>query len=302
MAETGTVAITGATGYIGGLLTRRFLEAGWDVVALRRRPPGAAVTGDRAGEVTATGVQERPFVLGEPLPPTTLDGVQALVHCAYDLALIDPAEIEQVNVLGTLRVLDAAAAAGIKRVILVSSMSAYEGTAQVYGRAKLACERAVLEFGGAAIRLGLVYGPGDGGMAGALRKLMSLPLVPLLAGDSHQFTVHEDDAAAGLLEVTRSGDSLCDPAGLPDPIGLAHPEPVPFRRLLDGLARQSRLRPRFVPVPWPPVHVAMRTAERIGVRLPVRSDSLLGLVHPAPFVPGVEVWARLGVPLRRFDL
>jgi hypothetical protein len=46
----------------------------------------------------------------------------------------------------------------------------------------------------------------------------------------------------------------------------------------------------------------MRACERAGVTLPLRSDSLLGLVRPAPYVPGFDEWARLGVELRRFEL
>jgi nucleoside-diphosphate-sugar epimerase len=285
VAESRTVAITGASGYIGRLLTRRFTGAGWEVISLRRTPSGS----------TPAKVQQRRFVLGEPLDAGSLRDAQVLVHCAYDLSLTDPREIERVNVFGTLRVLDAASAAGVPRVILLSSMSAYEGTRQIYGRAKLACEAAVLEFGGTAVRPGLVYGEGWGGMVGSLRKLISLPAVPLIGGDSHQFTVHEQDAASGIVAVATAAQA-------PGVIGLAHPRPVRFRRLLEGLARRAGVHPRFVPVAWQPVYAVMRAAERIRVPLPLRADSLLGLVRPAPAVPAVDEWARLGVPLRPFDL
>ncbi len=285
-SEPGTVAITGAGGYVGRLLARYFRHQEWDVVALVRHPRVDV----------PTEFPQRRFVLGEPIDPDVLAGVRTVVHCAYDLKLTDPEDIQRVNVLGTLRLLDAAAAAKVERVVLVSSMSAYPGTRQVYGQSKLAAESAVLEAGGAAVRLGLVYGSGWGGMAGSLRKLLALPVVPLMAANSHQFTVHEDDAAAGLFEIARA-DRI--PA---EAVGLAHPEPVGFRRLLDGFALQADIRPRFVPVPWSPVHAGMRVAERIGVPLPLRADSLLGLARPAPFVPGVEEWDRLGVTLRPFTL
>jgi nucleoside-diphosphate-sugar epimerase len=285
-ASPGRIAVTGATGYVGGMLTEHALGQGWNVVSLRRS----------LSRESPPSVEERPFVLGEPVDPTGLEGVDALVHCAYDLSLTDPREITRVNVFGTLRLLDAAAAAGVKRVVLVSSMSAYPGTAQVYGGAKLASERDVLEYGGAAVRLGLVYGSSWGGMAGSLRKLLGLPVVPLMAGNSHQFTVHADDAVAGLLAIA-AADHV--PA---EAIGLAHPRPIRFRRLLEGFARQAGIRPRFVPVPWQPVHRAMRTAERIGVPLPLRSDSLLGLVRPAPEVPLAGRWATYGVTPREFEL
>ena len=68
--------------------------------------------------------------------------------------------------------------------------------------------------------------------------------------------------------------------------------------LLRGLARHANLSPRFLPIPWQSVYAAMRAAERAKVRLPIRSDSLLGLVHPAPSVPRVGEWNSYGVVLR----
>ena len=61
-------------------------------------------------------------------------------------------------------------------------MSAYPGTNQLYGRAKLETERIALKLGMAAVRLGLVYGPGWGGMAGSLKKMADLPVIPIVAG------------------------------------------------------------------------------------------------------------------------
>ncbi len=160
MAEltAGRVAITGASGYIGGLVARRYERAGWHVLSLGRF---AAARGGLIGE-------ELPFTLGQPVNPTALRDVSVLVHCAYDFALTEPEDIQRVNVHGTQLLLAAAAEAGVVRTVLVSSMSAYEGTTQIYGQAKLACERATTAAGGFAVRLGLVYGDGWGGMAGSL--------------------------------------------------------------------------------------------------------------------------------------
>ena len=51
-------------------------------------------------------------------------------------------------------------------------MSAYSGTNQIYGQTKLACEDLVTAHGGTSLRLGLVHGGANGGMIGALRKLV----------------------------------------------------------------------------------------------------------------------------------
>ncbi len=288
-ASTGSVpdrvAITGATGYIGGLVARRFAAAGWDVIALGRSstpPVDVPVTDTRA------------FVLGREVAPEILRGSRVLVHCAYDFSVTEPADIERVNVIGTERLLKAAGA-GVERIVFISSMSAYEGTEQLYGRAKLSCEAAVARCGGVSVRLGLVYGSKAGGMAGALARLVKLPVVPLVGARSYQFTVHAADVADGLFAVSTAQPPV------KGTLGLAHPEKVPFRALLTGLADPAGRRPRFVSVPWQPVYSVMRAAERAHLRLPLRSDSLLGLVRPAPTVPRTEEWRRLGVVVRPFQ-
>ena len=84
-------------------------------------------------------------------------------------------------------------------MIVLSSMSAYEGTTQIYGRAKPRIEAATLQVGGCVLRPGLVYGASAGGMVAALRKLARLPVVAVPIGEMRQYTVHEDDfGAAGL--------------------------------------------------------------------------------------------------------
>jgi nucleoside-diphosphate-sugar epimerase len=220
--------------------------------------------------------------------------MDVLVHCAYDMSLHRPADIQRVNVDGTRNLLELARTSGVARTIVLSSMSAYEGTQQLYGRSKLAIEAHAAQVGACAIRPGLVYGPRAGGMAGTLSRLARLPLVPVMASRAHQFTVHEDDLADAVTALITS-----DP--LPTvPIGVANPEPVPFGRLIEGLGRQQGRVGRTVPVDWRLVLGLLRAAERMHVPLPVRSDSVLGLVHPAPSVPNLAVLDGLGVRFRRF--
>ena len=180
----GTVAVTGASGYLGGVLRERLARGGWDTVDLVRNPEG------RSG---------RSYVMGEEPGTHLLDGVDVLVHCAYDMSVRSRQEIWQVNVDGARRLLDAADRAGVHRTVMVSSMSAYDGTSQLYGLAKLEIERASKEHGALSVRPGLAYGPGAGGMAGALTRLTALPVVPVVAARSHQFTVHHDDVADAVV-------------------------------------------------------------------------------------------------------
>jgi nucleoside-diphosphate-sugar epimerase len=281
-----SVGITGAGGYVGRLLTRHFADAGWHVAALQRSVP------------TDPRVEHRPYRLEDaPLSPSLFDGLDALVHCAYDLELRDPDEIRRVNLLGTERLFHAARDAGVGSLILISSMSAYDGTTQVYGRTKLACEHLATQLGGTSLRLGLVYGVEGGGMSAALSRLARLPLVPVLRPRSYQYTVHADDMARCVISVAGQRPQTVRVAGV------AADRRVPFDELMRGLRLRATGSRRFwtLPVPSRLLALAMASAERIGLRLPFRADSLSGLVKPAPAVPNVEIWAERGITLRDYS-
>jgi nucleoside-diphosphate-sugar epimerase len=274
--------ITGAYGYLGSLIRRRLDAAGWSTRALVRSPH----PGDRASR----------WSLGEPPPEDALQQADALVHCAYDFRPRDAAGIWRENVEGSRTLLRAAKAHGVPRLLVLSSMSAYEGTTQVYGRGKLALEAATLELGGIAVRPGLVYGDAAGGMAGTLGRLTHLPLVPMIAGSARQFPVHDADLAGAVVHILEA------PTWTPEVIGVAQPSSVTFRELVAALAAREGRSCRFVPVPWQAVYWTLRIAEAVGLPVPLRSDSVLGLVRPAPHVPVSSAFPDLLGSLRLIDV
>jgi nucleoside-diphosphate-sugar epimerase len=274
------VAITGANGYVGSTLRAAFAAAGYRVIALQRSAPGSVGTQDYL-----------PYSLEDGPAAALPDDVAAVVHCAYDLHARDRAEIERINLGGTEKLVQAV---GDVPIVLISSMSAYSGTQQIYGQTKIACEELVAANGGTSLRLGLVYGDGDGGMIGALGKIAALPVVPMLRPDSYQYPVHAEDMARCVVATVEQ----------PPPhrvLGVANPRRVPFSeiiRTLRAAATPKSLRP--VPVPATLLYGALRASEAVGVRIGFRADSLLGLMHPAPAVPHVDHWAEQGISLRDF--
>jgi nucleoside-diphosphate-sugar epimerase len=274
------VAITGANGYVGSTLRAAFAASGYRVIALQRSAPAASGTSD----YLPYSLEDGPAA---PLP----DGVAAVVHCAYDLRARDRAEIERINLGGTEKLLGAV---GDVPVVLISSMSAYSGTLQIYGRTKLACEDLVTAHGGTSLRLGLVHGGDDGGMIAALRKVAALPFVPMLQPDSYQYAIHAQDVANCVLATVEQPPTH-------RVLGVAAPRRVPFSEIIRTLrvaATSTSLRP--IPVSSTLLYRALRVAEAIGVRIGFRADSLLGLTHPAPDVPHVDYWAERGILLRDF--
>src|SRR5215475_3435931 len=278
--------VTGASGYLGSQICRALESRGWQAISLTRSPKrshGQEFSYDLAMPVTAQ--------LSE-----ALKSADALIHAAYDLSLTSSADIWRVNVEGTRRLLKAASEAAVGRIIVLSSMSAFTGTTQLYGRAKLDIEAITTEFGGCAVRPGLVYGEHAGGMVGALRKLTSLPIVPVITGGAGLYTVREQDLMR-VITLLASATTL-----EPGTISIAHPSRVTLMDLLRAFAAQEDRRCRFVAVPWQLIYWLLRSGELMHLHLPFRADSLLGLIHTAPGLIGGDQLARLGVTLRGFTV
>ncbi len=147
------LAITGATGFVGGHLLDLALEADHDVRALARseQPPRRGLE----------------WVQGSLSDPPSLDrlcaGADAVIHVAGVINAPTPAEFEAGNVTGTKALLAAAAQAGVRRFVHVSSLVAREPQLSLYGASKARSEVAVrtAPLDWAIVRPPAVYGPGD---------------------------------------------------------------------------------------------------------------------------------------------
>jgi nucleoside-diphosphate-sugar epimerase len=280
------VGITGAGGYLGGSLATLLSAEGTGVIEFRR------------GETqSANGSEVRSFALGGEYPKGTFAGVSCLVHAAWDLTETNRRRNWEINVEGSKRLIAAALDDGVARVIFVSSMSAYFGTKQEYGLAKLAVERTVLEAHQVVVRPGLVYGRvsggAPGGMALTLSRLARLPVIPTFR-DAKLFMVHVDDVVAALKTLATAREV---PSAV---IGLAGPTSTSFSDIMSAIAKDVGTSSSMVPVPWHPLLLSLRLAETCGIKLPIRSDSLLGLTRSADVVPGSDAAREIGLTFRSF--
>lgn len=260
------VAITGSNGYVGGAITNYLRSAGVSVVEMRRVK--------QAESVQPSVV---PFVLGDSPSDERLRACDALIHCAYDLSAIRWSDIERINIQGSERLFQAAIAMGVKKIILISSISAFDGCASLYGSAKLAIERMAQTFNGVIVRPGLVYGDTPGGMMGTLGRLVKrLPVVPVIGGGQEMYLCHQDDLSQMIYRLVLSTSVPSSPV-----IACAE-EPIQFRGILGFLAKRSDVSRFFVPVPWRLAWLGLKTSEMIGLRLGIKSDSLVSLMNPNP--------------------
>src|SRR6201988_1701929 len=114
-----TTLLTGATGFVGAAVLRTLIAAGHNVRALVR--PNS----DRRN---LSGVDCEIF-FGDLAEPDSLKravrGCEALFHVAadYRLWVLDPEKMSRVNVQGTVDLIQAAAAAGVSRIVYTSSVA-----------------------------------------------------------------------------------------------------------------------------------------------------------------------------------
>ncbi len=155
-----TVALTGASGFIGARLAARLAEKGYRVKALRHRAALPEPASDSRPEVVPGG-------LGDDAALARLcAGADAVVHCAALVRARRAREFQRVNAEGVARLARAAAGAGSRpSVLLLSSLAAREPGLSAYAASKRAGERALAEQGSGlewtVFRPPAVYGPGD---------------------------------------------------------------------------------------------------------------------------------------------
>jgi nucleoside-diphosphate-sugar epimerase len=278
-------AVTGAGGYVGSRIATYMRSHGWNVLELTR----SRGAGNQPGTVS--------YSLENGISPDVLQGVEVLIHCAYDFRPVAQADIWRVNVEGTSRLFDAARRAGVERIVCVSTISAYGGCRSLYGKAKLAIEDEALKAGGIVVRPGLVYGREAGGMLGSLNRIMaSAKVVPLIGNGSWMMYLAFEDDLCDLI------CRLCDMNGNQKPriITAASSRGKSFRGLLSELARAHGNNLVFIPVPWRVVWLGLRLMETLGILVGFRSDSVLGLVYPDP-QPSFRELQEFGMTFRDFS-
>lgn len=166
-----TLAMTGATGFVGRATLEQAIAAGWHVRALTRRPQP-----ERDGITWIAGALDQPGSLAEMAA-----GADVVMHIAGVVNVPTRAAFEAGNVAATGHVIDAARSAGINRFIHVSSLAAREPGISDYGWSKARAETLVRASGldWTIVRPPAVFGPGDTEMLDMFRMARrGIALVP----------------------------------------------------------------------------------------------------------------------------
>ena len=267
-----TVLVTGANGFIGRALCGVLAASGRRVRKAVRMPvpglPDAVVVGDIGPDTDWR---------------TALEGVSGVVHLAARTHVLretatDPlAAYRKINVSGTERLARSAAAGGIRRLVIVSSVKVSgERTEErpftedgaprpedAYGVSKWEAEQALSRIAAetglevVALRPPLVYGPG---VKGNFLRLMNLvargvPL-PLGAVDNRRSLIYTGNLAGAIVK------ALDAPQAAGRTYLVSDGEDVSTPDLVRGLARALGVKPRLLSLPLSALDLGARLAGR----------------------------------------
>jgi nucleoside-diphosphate-sugar epimerase len=206
--------VTGGTGFIGRRITTALLDRGDRVRVMLRDPSCAPDLSERGAEL----------VRGDMTDPATLRSATAGIECVYHTAAavgdwLDPKLAKRVNVDGTRDLLNACKAAGVRRVVHLSSLSvlgtkhhhgtdesAPYGYGDPYTDTKAESEKVVRgyaargELDTVCLRPGFVYGPGDHQVIPSVLNSLATRQFRFVGDGSKQMnTIYIDDVAQAAL-------------------------------------------------------------------------------------------------------
>ena len=224
------VLVTGGAGFIGSHLVRALLADGHAVTVLDDLSVG------QKGSVP----KHARFVQGDVRDAATLrdalTGVDVVFHLAAKVSIRASVETfkndADVNLMGTLALIEALEGQSVRRVVLASSMAVYPdlpnpdpigedhplGPLSPYGTGKMAAERYLLQMGEAMgvdvvpLRFFNVYGPGQTytpyvGVITIFATKLLQGETPVIFGDGAQVRdfVHVSDIVQGLVKAMQKG-------------------------------------------------------------------------------------------------
>jgi nucleoside-diphosphate-sugar epimerase len=262
-----TVLVTGAAGFLGSHVTDLLIEAG-------EHPRVLVHPDDDVATLAHSGVDIRRGDIGDSIAlEAALSGVDRVLHCAARTGPWGPkAEYERTNVQALETLVRVAMAAGVHRLVHVSSITVHglrrrqtadessplRPAPDPYSRSKAAGERLLERLirderaPVTVVRPGWIYGPRDSASFGRLaQKIDERQMLRIGAGRNHVPLIYVRDAAMGVLLAAEAsgaegGTYL-----------LVNDEPVTQREFIGAIAAE-------LGVPAPARHVPYRLALALG--------------------------------------
>ncbi len=288
LPQSARVFVTGGTGLVGSHVATQLVCLGNPVRALHRADSDVTYVAGLGCELVVGDTRDEIETLA-----AAMAGCDAVVHTAAVTYVKLPWEkVREINVGGTERVMRAAARAGVKSVVHVSSVAVHGGRPgrsdessptdapllprELYARSKREAEAVVhatareLGLSATILRPAAVYGERDRLFTPTVVRTLRLP-VQFLLGDGHGTiaAVYAGNVADAV--VTALGATAPSPGARAQGARIfdfGADNPLDQRQLYTALTRALEVPFRPAPLPGAMVLAAARIADAIGLRIP----------------------------------
>ncbi len=243
--------MTGAFSFTGRAIAARLLADGREVVALEHRPPDPRLVGER--------VRVAPLALDDPRAlAASLAGVDTLYN-TYWIRFPHGNASYEIALGASLRLIEAAITAGVRRLVHISVVNAAETAPTPYFVAKARLEREVRgsRLSHAIVRPTLTYGRGDILVNNLCWVLRRFPFVGVPGDGQYRLQpAYVGDVADIAIDAGRQATDLTTDA--------AGPEAFAFDEFVHVLAAAVGSRVRLIHLP---PGVALGASRMIGILL-----------------------------------
>ncbi len=303
--------VTGGAGFIGSNLAEALLRRGDDVVVLDNFTSGyrCNVEDLRGAEVVEGDVRD-PVAVGRAIA-----GCEVVFHLAASVgnkrSIDNPVDDSEVNVIGTLRVLEAARQAGVRKIVASSSAGIFGELKTLpiredhpvepdtpYGASKLCEEKQCLAYSklhgleAVCLRYFNVYGPNQ--RFDAYGNVIPIFAFKMLRGEP--LTVFGDGEQTrdfvNVADVVQANLKAADARGVSGAFNVGSGGRVTINRLVALLEEASGLRPEVVYGPPRPGDVRHSLAD---ISAATAAFGFVPAVEMAEGLRGYMAWARAEV-------
>ena len=265
------ILVTGASGYLGSHIVKRLVEAGRPVKALVRNRAWAEAEGRLANLKIewAEGDVTKPETL-----TTAMQGADAVIHTVAIAIEKRGRKYETINYQGTIHVVDAAKAIGVKRFINICQLGADSKLPYRFLASKGKAQEYVAASGldWTALRPSVIWGPEDE-FANTFARLAPIsPLIYPIIGDGQaRFQpVWVEDLVTAVVK------SLDDPTTIQQDLEIGGPEVLTIAEIERRTLQAIGVKRTLIPFPIPLLRVVVAVMGLLPA--PPVTSSLLDLL------------------------
>jgi len=237
------ITVFGGSGFLGRQIVKRLAADGARVRVAVRRPKRASFLERGGGRIIAVYAD----VWEQASVGAAADGADAVINMVGHYVERGRATFETTRAHGAMHVAQAAATAGVQRLVHISGLGTDPKSDSPYARARGLGEQLVIEaFPGATIlRPGVIFGP-EGGFLNRLEALARvLPVLPLFgAGETKLQPVFVGDVAEAVAK------ALATPATMGRLYELGGPRVYTYKELVQLVLARIECKRLLMPIPY----------------------------------------------------